>query len=506
MIQLNNPTEAVNWLKTKVSGELRIDSREIQAGDGFIAWPGAAVDGRQYLKSALQNGAAACLVESFGLIAETLEGIVVKDKIATYAGLKNAIGFIAAQAMDMPSIAMNVQAITGTNGKTTTAWWLSQAYQAVNDINPQASTKCFMVGTLGVGVPNAVQSTGLTTPDPILLHRKLREYLDQGFKYCAIEASSIGIEEHRLDGTDIKVAIFTNFTQDHLDYHGNMQAYWRAKLKLFNWPTLKTAIINIDDTKGLELVELLDAHKIDIWTVAIDSVARLSASNIEYTKNGLKFNIHEADAIYSLETKFFGKYNVSNILGVIAAMRASGIELSTCVEACKSLTAVPGRMDVVALESQPLVVVDYAHTPDALKQALVALRPTTQARGGKLICIFGCGGNRDASKRPLMAQMAQAYADSVVVTADNSRNEKTELILSHIVAGFKSQLNVVVESNRTTAIAQAVKNAHPNDVILIAGKGHENYQEELGVKTYFSDKEQAVLVLSGRKISGEMSA
>ena len=506
MILLNNPTEAVNWLKTKVTGELRVDSRDVRAGDGFIAWPGAAVDGRQYIKSTLQNGAAACLVEYSGLIAETLDNIVEEDKIATYVGLKKAIGFIAAQAMDMPSTALNVQAVTGTNGKTTTAWWLSQAFQAVNDINPLALTKCFMVGTLGVGVPNAVQPTGLTTPDPILLHKKFREYLDQGFKYCVIEASSIGIDEHRLDGTDIKAAIFTNFTQDHLDYHGSMQAYWCAKLKLFNWPTLKTAIINIDDAKGLELIELLDAKKIDIWTVAIDCAARITASDVEYTKNGLKFNINEGDTVYSIETKFFGKYNVSNMLGVIAAMRASGIELSTCVEACKFLTAVPGRMDVVALESQPLVVVDYAHTPDALKQALVALRPTAQARGGKLVCIFGCGGNRDASKRPLMAQMAQAYADSVVVTADNSRNEKTELILSHIVTGFKSQLNVVIESNRATAIAQTIKNAHPNDVILIAGKGHENYQDELGVKTYFSDKEQAILVLSDRKISGEVSA
>ena len=506
MIQLNNPTEAVNWLKTKVTGELRVDSRDIQLGDGFIAWPGAAVDGRQYVKSALQKGAAACLIEDSELNTEVLASIVEQEKIATYFGLKHAIGLIAAQAMNIPAKALNVHAITGTNGKTTTAWWLSQALQAVNDINPKSLTKCFMVGTLGIGVPNAVESTGLTTPDPVLLHKKFREYLENGFGYCAIEASSIGIEEHRLDGTDIKVAIFTNFTQDHLDYHGSMQAYWRAKLKLFNWPTLKVAVINIDDIKGMELVKSLDTQKIDIWTVAIDRPARLRASDIEYTKNGLKFNIHEDVDTYSIETKFFGKYNVSNILGVVAAMRAGGIELSACVEACKSLTAVPGRMDVVEVDAKPLVVVDYAHTPDALKQALVALRPTAQTRGGKLICIFGCGGNRDASKRPLMAQMAQTYSDSVVVTADNSRHEKTELILSHIVAGFKSQLNVVIEANRATAIVQAIKNAHQNDVILIAGKGHENYQDESGVKTYFSDKEQAIQVLSDNPVSIEVAA
>jgi UDP-N-acetylmuramyl tripeptide synthase len=253
MIQLNNPTEAVNWLKTKVTGELRVDSRDIQAGDGFIAWPGAAVDGRQYVKSAIQKGAAACLVEYSGLNTELLGNIVEQDKIATYIGLKNAIGFIAAKSMNTPARALNVHAVTGTNGKTTTTWWLAQALQAVNDINPQALTKCFMVGTLGIGVPNAVESTGLTTPDPVFLHKKFREYLDNGFGYCAIEASSIGIEEHRLDGTDIKVAIFTNFTQDHLDYHGSMQTYWDAKLKLFNWPTLEAAVINIDDVKGIEL-------------------------------------------------------------------------------------------------------------------------------------------------------------------------------------------------------------------------------------------------------------
>jgi UDP-N-acetylmuramoyl-L-alanyl-D-glutamate--2,6-diaminopimelate ligase len=506
MIQLHNSTEAVNWLKTKVTGELRIDSRDIQAGDGFIAWPGAAVDGRQYVKSALQKGATACLVESSGLNTEVLESIVEQEKIATYFGLKSAIGLIASQAMNTPTKAINVHAITGTNGKTTTAWWLSQALQAVNEINPQMLTKCFMVGTLGIGVPNAVESTGLTTPDPVLLHKKFREYLDNGFGYCAIEASSIGIEEHRLDGTDIKVAIFTNFTQDHLDYHGSMHAYWNAKLKLFHWSTLKTAVINIDDIKGFELIKSLDIQKIDVWTVAIDRPARITASNIEYAKNGLKFNIHEGIETHFIETKFFGKYNVSNMLGVIAAMRASGVELSTCVQACESLTAVPGRMDVVTFEAQPLVVIDYAHTPDALKQALTALRPAVDARGGKLICVFGCGGNRDAGKRPLMAQMAQTYSDEVVVTADNSRNEKTELILNHIVAGFNSQLNVGIEANRAIAIAKTIKNAHPNDVILIAGKGHENYQDELGVKTYFSDKEQAIQALSGKSVSDEVAA
>jgi UDP-N-acetylmuramyl-tripeptide synthetase len=511
MIQLHNPTEAVNWLASKVTGELRIDSRDIQPGDGFIAWPGAAVDGRQFVKAALLKGAAACLIEYSGSNVQELESVVEQDKIATYLGLKSAISLIAAKAMNTPVKSLNIIAVTGTNGKTTTAWWLAQALQAVTFIKPTLLTKCFMVGTLGIGVPNAVESTGLTTPDPILLHKKFREYVNNGFNYCAIEASSIGIEEHRLDGTDIKVAIFTNFTQDHLDYHGSMQAYWDAKLKLFQWPTLKAAVINIDDVKGQELVDFFKNEKvnnknIDIWTIGIDQVARINAFDIAYGKNGLQFKIKENDEVYLIETQFFGQFNVLNLLGVVAAMRANGIDLQTCVEACKALTAVPGRMDVIAQEAQPLIIVDYAHTPDALKQALVALRPVVDTRGGKLICVFGCGGNRDISKRPLMAQMAQAYADAVIVTADNSRLEKTEIILKDIIAGFKSQANVAVESNRSLAIDRAIKHAHQKDVILIAGKGHENYQDESGFKTYFSDKEQALKVLKFMPAKSEVSA
>ncbi|MEY4426775.1 MAG: hypothetical protein RL535_1073, partial [Pseudomonadota bacterium] len=360
MIQLHDPTEASNWLKTKVSGELRIDSREIQPGDGFIAWPGAAVDGRQFVQIALQKGAVACLVESVGLEVSEFKTVSKNDSVACYKDLKNAIGLIASNSYNFPSKSLNVIAITGTNGKTTSAWWLTQAFQAISIFQPQVSAKCFMVGTLGVGIPNAIESTGLTTPDPILLQKKFREYVDNGFKVCAIEASSIGIEEHRLDGTDINIAVFTNFSQDHLDYHASMQAYWDAKLKLFQWSTLKAAIVNIDDTKGQELVDLLDKknlqnRSIDIWTIAINHAARIKAFDIQHGKNGLEFNIRESDEIYSIETKFFGEYNISNLLSVIAAMRASGIGLRSCVEACKSLTSVPGRMDAIVCEHKPMV-------------------------------------------------------------------------------------------------------------------------------------------------------
>lgn len=498
MIKLNTPTEAVNWLKKNVSGELKTDSRNIQTGDGFIAWPGAAVDGRKFVLAALQAGATACLVENEGLDAKDyskeFESAAVKNKIASYLNLKNAIGIIAGKSYNTPTKSLKVIAITGTNGKTTSAWWLTQA---LSSIKSNTSTKCFMVGTLGIGIPHAFVSTGLTTPDPILLHKKFREYVDQGYTYCAIEASSIGIEEHRLDGTDISVAVFTNFTQDHLDYHGNMQTYWESKLKLFQWSGLKAAVINIDDAKGLELEGILKRSYLDIWTVAINQKARITASDIHYGKLGLQFHINESSQTHLIETKFFGLFNVSNILGVIASMRASGIVLSACVESIQALTAVPGRMDVLTHEGQPMVVVDYAHTPDALKQALISLQPVADSRSGKLICVFGCGGNRDTSKRPLMAGVAEEHADIVMVTADNSRHEKTESILDNILAGFRYKENISVEANRAIAIEKAIKNAQKNDVILIAGKGHENYQDELGVKTYFSDREQALKVMTG---------
>jgi UDP-N-acetylmuramoyl-L-alanyl-D-glutamate--2,6-diaminopimelate ligase len=349
-----------------------------------------------------------------------------------------------------------------------------------------------MVGTLGIGVPMYEVSTGLTTPDPITLHKKLKAYLNMGFKYCAIEASSIGIEEHRSNGVSIHTAVFTNFTQDHLDYHGNMNAYWEAKLKLFEWDTLKSAVINIDDVKGRTLVEHLKSRPLDIWTISITGAARIQAHDIGYGKQGINFNITENEITHALQTQFYGKYNVSNILCVIATMRANGIELKACIDACKSLTAVPGRMDVINRDNKPLVVVDYAHTPDALKQALVALRPVVENRLGHLICIFGCGGNRDSSKRPMMAAIAEEYADYVVVTNDNSRMEVIDNIINNILVGFKAISKYSVELNRGSAIAETIKNAKSNDVILIAGKGHENYQDEMGVKSYFSDKAQAL--------------
>ena len=488
---LSTPQEAVRWLRSRVTGTLRTDSRQVQPGDGFIAWPGGVTDGRAFVASALERGAVACLVEQDGVDAFALQG----DAVAAYPGLKAATGAIADLWFERPSDALTVVAVTGTNGKTSTAWWLAHA---LSNWELQQRMGCALVGTLGIGVPPALVSTGMTTPDPVCLQEAFRSYVDQGLAACAIEASSIGIEEHRLDGTRIRCAIFTNFTQDHLDYHGSMEAYWAAKAKLFAWEGLQTAVVNIDDAHGAALAAQLSAtDTLEVWTLSIHQPARLWAKDIGHSTEGLRFTVVEGDAAVSLQTQVVGHYNISNLLGVIATLRSLGMPLVQAVQACAHLEPVPGRMQQIALPGQPLVAVDYAHTPDALEQALTALQPVARERGGQLWCVFGCGGNRDATKRPLMGQAAQRQADRVLVTSDNPRGEQPQAIVDQIVAGM--QLGAFVEVDRAAAIAQAIAQAAPQDVVLVAGKGHEDYQEVMGVKRPFSDMAEAQRALAARE-------
>ena len=502
MQELRTPTEAAQWLRQHVTGTLHSDSRKLAAGDGFVAWPGAAVDARQFVDAALKKGAA-CLVEYQGLAAWPLHG----QRVASYAGLKADTGAIAAEFFKNSSESLKTVAVTGTNGKTSTAWWLAQALSALPG---DLALPCGMVGTLGVGrppaagaastLPPAVMSTGLTTPDPVLLQRTLRQFQDAGLKACAMEASSIGIEEHRLAGTHIDVAVFTNFTQDHLDYHGSMDAYWQSKRRLFFWPGLTHAVINVDDTQGAALSNSLATSSVDVWTVSCQREARLQARAIVYGTMGLRFDVVEGGVAHTLQTRTIGSYNVSNLLGVIGAMRALGVPLASAVQACSALHPVPGRMECLGGVDEPLVAVDYAHTPDALSQALAALRPLALQRAGQLWCVFGCGGDRDASKRPLMGAIAAQNADHVVVTSDNPRGEKAESIIAQILLGLSPCQSVDVQTDRTQAIAEAITRAAPNDVVLLAGKGHEETQEIAGVMHLFSDRTHAQQALQKRKI------
>lgn len=529
--------EALAWLRAKGAKQIQIDSRLVQPGDAFLAWPGAAQDGRAFVGQALALGAVACLVE-----AQTAEINAKSSKdpspqnhlsadkstaaVATMAHLKAASGELAAAWYGHPSKNMAMIAVTGTNGKTSTTWWLAQA---LTRLPAPWGRVCGVMGTLGNGVVEAEglvnewQPTGLTTPDPITVQRTLRAWVDQGVTACALEASSIGLSEHRLAGCDIRVAIFTNFTQDHLDYHGDMAAYWEAKRSLFEAPGLQAAVVNLDDAKGLALSQSLAqnaARKIDIWTISAEApkpqiggvdAARLRAEAIAYRDGGLRFEVVEIDpaeglerARVSLKTQLIGRYNVCNLLGVLAALRALGVPLEKAANALSGLTPVPGRMQCIetGLQSpipRPYVVVDYAHTPDALTHALAALREVAQTRGGQLGCVFGCGGDRDASKRPLMGASANAGADWVFVTNDNPRSENPEAIAQAILQGVLNPERVAtgkppafdVVLNRAQAIDQAIAKAQPNDVVLLAGMGHETSQDIGGVKTPFSDVQQA---------------
>ncbi len=504
MIQdLRSPELAAAWLHQRVQGQLQTDSRKVTPGDGFIAWPGAAHDARVHVPAARAQGATACLVEREGLEAHALA--LADHGVASYLGLKAASALIASAYYDTPSHALQMLAVTGTNGKTSTAWWLAQALSSPS-LAP--AYPCAVVGTLGVGRPPdadaadddlqaGIIATGLTTPDPVLLQASLRQFVDDGVRACALEVSSIGIDEHRLDGTQIHTAIFTNFTQDHLDYHGSMDAYWRAKARLFTWPGLKAAVINIDDAKGAELLQLLGGRDLDVWSVSCQAPARLQARDIRIAGDGLVFDVVEGDASHTLATTLIGHYNVSNLLGVIAAMRTLGIPLAQAVGACARLSPVPGRMQYVRSPGMPLFAVDYAHTPDALAKALQALLALAQQRGGRLWCVFGCGGNRDPGKRPLMGVAARA-ADHIIVTSDNPRNENPQAIIDQVMPALSGHAGTFQQVDRARAIAMAVHEADPADVVLVAGKGHEDYQEVAGERRAFSDLAQVRAALVQR--------
>lgn len=483
-LHLSDLPSTLAWLRARApQGQLRTDSRHVQPGDIFIAWPGAAVDGRAFVAQALAHGAAACLVEHDG----SADFAFADARIASFTGLKAITGSLAAQWLGHPAQALRIVAVTGTNGKTSTAWWLAHALP-----------RCAMVGTLGVGLPPHFTSTGMTTPDPVLLQTEFAKFIAAGAEFAAIEASSIGIVEHRLAGTAIDTAVFTNFTQDHLDYHGSMDAYWQAKAQLFDWPGLRVAVVNVDDAQGRALAQTLAPRSaLEVWTVGLQHPARLMAVDIAHTAQGMAFTVVEGQQRQPMQTALIGQYNISNLLGVLATLRGQGHSLAQAVAACASLQPVPGRMQQIAVVGQPLVAIDYAHTPDALQQALAALRPLAQARGGRLCCVFGCGGNRDARKRPLMGAAAEQGADQVLVTSDNPRLEDPQAIVADILAGMRPQ--TPYELDRAAAIAQAIAQADARDVVLLAGKGHEDYQDAQGHKRPFSDYHEAARAVQARQ-------
>jgi murE/murF fusion protein len=480
--------QALRALGVAADAPWTADSRSLQPGEVFVAWPGAARDPRQFVAQALAAGAAAALVE-----AEGVQHFGFTDpRILTVDGLKALAGPLAADWYGHPSEAVKLLAVTGTNGKTSCALWTAQALNA-------AGQRCGVVGTLGAGWPDALQPTGFTTPDPVRLQAILARLREQGALWCAIEASSIGLDEHRLAGCALHAAAFTNLTQDHLDYHGDMAAYARAKQALFAWPGLQHAVLDIDDPYAATVL-LADCRSraLQVQTTALIAKADWCTEDVVQASTGQRLTLVHHHHRHALDLPVLGAFNLRNLLVVAALLHTTGLDDAAITAALRTVRAVPGRMQMLGGIGAPLAVIDYAHTPDALDKALQALRPVTAKRKGKLWCVFGAGGDRDARKRPLMAQAAEAHADRVVLTSDNPRSEAPGAILQDLLAGLQQPAQALLIEDRAAAIAQTLSHAAVHDVVLIAGKGHENTQEIAGHKQAFSDVFHARMALAAR--------
>jgi UDP-N-acetylmuramoyl-L-alanyl-D-glutamate--2,6-diaminopimelate ligase len=471
--------------KRVVAARLTADSRRVQPGDVFVAYPGAQVDGRNFIAQAVARGAAAVLAEAGkGLSTDQVPLIEV-------TGLAALSGEIAHLVYGRPSENLWLAGVTGTNGKTSVTQWIARAMDAMQH-------RCAVIGTLGNGFPEALDESPNTTPDAITLHAALAGFLARGAHACAMEVSSIGLDQGRVNGAAFDVAVLTNLTRDHLDYHGSMEAYAAAKAKLFDAPGLEAAVLNLDDPMGVSLAAKLKGrvHVIGYALNAVDARTGdeiLIAENLRLDAAGVGFELRGV----SFTVPVVGRFNVSNLLAVTGALLARKERLADIAAALRTLRPPPGRMQALGGLRQPLVVVDYAHTPDAMEKALAVLRETATARGGKLVCVFGCGGDRDPGKRPQMGAVAARLADRVLVTSDNPRSEDPLRIIAEIVAGMPAPRRI--EPDRALAIAEAVAAADTRDVVLLAGKGHEPYQEIAGVRHPFSDLDVAQSALGGRQ-------
>jgi UDP-N-acetylmuramoyl-L-alanyl-D-glutamate--2,6-diaminopimelate ligase len=437
---------------------------------------------------------------------ENFTGAVDPSLALAVPALNELAGSIASGWYGDPSDTMRVIGVTGTNGKTSCSQWIAAALSGLG-------TRCAIIGTLGTGMPGHLVHTGFTTPDAPQLQRSLAQLRDAGAQAVAMEVSSHALHQGRVNGTAFEIAVFTNLTQDHLDYHGTFAAYEAAKARLFAWPELRCAVINYDDEAGRKLLASTQGHArtiayaLGVCTEAPDTAvpqadAWLHAANVRATATGTAFHLSTSDwGDAEVEVQTLGAFNVSNLLGVLGALLAADVPFDAALAELAKLEPVNGRMQRLGgrlQNDEPLVVIDYAHTPDALEKTLEALRPMAAARGGELICMFGCGGDRDATKRPLMGAIAEKLADGVVVTSDNPRSEDPQKILDQIASGMKDASKARRIEDRASAILQAIRGAAREDVILLAGKGHEATQEIMGKKRAFSDQDHARLALAAR--------
>ena len=506
--------ELIKNLGVKVS-HLVTDSRQVKQGDTFVAYPGAQVDGRQFIAQAIAQGANAIIWEAQNFIwnkAWHVPNLAVKN-------LREQSGEIAALVSGMASKKLWMVGVTGTNGKTSCSHWLAQSFSGLK-------RKAALIGTLGNGFPPELEPTVNTTPDAIRVHGLLAEFKQQGADVVVMEVSSHALDQGRVNGVNYDVALLTNLSRDHLDYHGDMSSYAAAKRRLFAWEQLKFAVLNLDDAFGRELAEQLqDATspsprplaslsppacgrggereiKYSIPEViaygvseqALEEAKRLGVrmvfgANLQLDARGCRMKIQTSWGAGELNSSLLGRFNAENLLGSLAVLLVSDISLADGLNELSTRKAVAGRMQTLAKAGQPAVVIDYAHTPDALEKVLQTLHEVTAAARGKLICVFGCGGDRDRGKRPMMGIVAGRFADLCIVTSDNPRSEAPAEIIAAIVQEMSGNYQVI--EDREEAIKQAINMAKLEDTILIAGKGHEDYQEIKGVKYPFSDLDVA---------------
>lgn len=476
---------------------INADSRRVTPGELFVALPGARHDGRTFIAEAAARGAVGVVCEQRGEYGDH-EGETTIIPRFEVTDVRAISGELADHVYDHPSSRLSMIGVTGTNGKTSVSQWVSQAFKLLGH-------RCGVIGTLGSGFPGALADLPNTTPDVISVHRILAEFLAARADSCVMEASSIGLDQGRTNAVAFDIAVYTNLTRDHLDYHGSMDAYASAKARLFESPGLSAAVINLDDAFGRQLVARIADKGVRLIGYSLDQSQAataddvIRASNMQLTDTGLRFTVHTPQGSATVDAPLFGRFNAANLLAVLGVLIASNIPLQQAVAALQKLTPPAGRMQAIGGAKEPLLVVDYAHTPDALEQVLVTLREVASARGGRLMCVFGCGGERDRGKRPLMGEVVARLADLATVTSDNPRGEDPRSIIAEITQGMQPAARI--ETDRTTAIRSTVRQARQQDVILIAGKGHEEYQEIDGRRLPFSDVDQATEALATWRIA-----
>lgn len=474
---------------------LSADSRAIQAGDTFLAYPGTQADGRQHIELAIKNGANAVIWEAQNFTWNSAWDI----PNLPISNLRHHAGNIASYVYGAPSSKLWMIGITGTNGKTSCAHWLAYALHALG-------TKTALIGTLGNGFHGALQPTSKTTPDAVLLHQLLAQYWVEEARAVTVEVSSHALQQGRVNGVKFDVALLTNLSRDHLDYHGNMRNYAAAKARLFEWPQLKYAVLNLDDSFGADMAWQLRDKAVEVIGYGMSDAAlgmaerfglrMVYGSALQISAQGLRLQVHSSWGGGTLHSTLLGRFNASNLLGVLATLLVSGIALDDALREMANLQAVAGRLQTFGGDHRPTIVIDYAHTPDALEKVLQTLREvmagasaSPAAQAGKLICVFGCGGNRDAGKRPIMGAIAARLADVCIVTSDNPRAESPQAIIAAIVTEMAGKYQII--EDRTAAIGSAIHSARAIDTVLVAGKGHEDYQEIHGIKHPFNDMQVA---------------